>query len=228
MAKKSDLQRRVLIGRKLAMARDMAQLRQEDVALEIFGTPHKNRMSEIENGKLMPDAELLSLLCQKYGVSADWVLGFTVEPELDKTASVAGILFNSLGDMMSEYTQAMAFQLSMAAAQHITSFPKALTVQLLTASKELIQACLSQDQSIQDKVLPELQALMLIVRECEQNRAKQIRNLEMAIDDVFQRDENDLQEKALIDLIQNKKRFSKASLQQQAIAEVKQIGLFTE
>ncbi|EQC2896213.1 helix-turn-helix domain-containing protein, partial [Acinetobacter baumannii] len=26
MAKKSDLQRRVLIGRKLAMARDMAQL----------------------------------------------------------------------------------------------------------------------------------------------------------------------------------------------------------
>lgn len=64
MAKKSDLQRRVLIGRKLAMARDMAQLRQEDVALEIFGTPHKNRMSEIENGKLMPDAELLSVLCQ--------------------------------------------------------------------------------------------------------------------------------------------------------------------
>lgn len=64
MAKKSDLQRRVLIGRKLAMARDMSQLRQEDVALEIFGTPHKNRMSEIENGKLMPDAELLSVLCQ--------------------------------------------------------------------------------------------------------------------------------------------------------------------
>lgn len=228
MAKKSDLQRRVLIGRKLAMARDMSQLRQEDVAMEIFGTPHKNRMSEIENGKLMPDAELLSVLCQKYGVSSDWVLGFTVEPELDKTASVAGILFNSLGDMMSEYTQAMAFQLSIAAAQHVTSFPKALTVQLLTASKELIKACLSQDKSIQEKVLPELQALMLIVRECEQNRAKQIRNLEMAIDDVFQRDESDLQEKALIDLIQNKKRFSKASLQQQGIAEVKQIGLFSE
>ncbi|MGC9655393.1 UNVERIFIED_CONTAM: helix-turn-helix domain-containing protein [Acinetobacter pittii] len=228
MAKKSDLQRRVLIGRKLAMARDMAQLRQEDVALEIFGTPHKNRMSEIENGKLMPDAELLSVLCQKYGVSSDWVLGFTVEPELDKTASVAGILFNSLGDMMSEYTQAMAFQLSMAAAQHVTSFPKALTVQLLTASKELIQACLTKDQAFQDKVLPELQTLMLIVRECEQNRAKQIRNLEMAIDDIFQRDESDIQEKALIDLIQNKKRFSKASLQQQAIAEVKQIGLFSE
>ncbi|MBE2165351.1 helix-turn-helix transcriptional regulator [Acinetobacter baumannii] len=228
MAKKSDLQRRVLIGRKLAMARDMAQLRQEDVALEIFGTPHKNRMSEIENGKLMPDAELLSVLCQKYGVSSDWVLGFTVEPELDKTASVAGILFNSLGDMMSEYTQAMAFQLSMAAAQHVTSFPKALTVQLLTASKELIQACLTKDQAFQDKVLPELQTLMLIVRECEQNRAKQIRNLEMAIDDVFQRDESDIQEKALIDLIKNKKRFSKASLQQQAIAEVKQIGLFSE
>lgn len=228
MAKKSDLQRRVLIGRKLAMARDMAQLRQEDVALEIFGTPHKNRMSEIENGKLMPDAELLSVLCQKYGVSSDWVLGFTVEPELDKTASVAGILFNSLGDMMSEYTQAMAFQLSMAAAQHVTSFPKALTLQLLTASKELIQACLTQDQSFQDKVLPELQTLMLIVRECEQNRAKQIRNLEMAIDDVFQRDESDIQERALIDLIKNKKRFSKASLQQQAIAEVKQIGLFSE
>ncbi len=99
---------------------------------------------------------------------------------------------------------------------------------MLTASKELIQACLTQDQSFQDKVLPELQTLMLIVRECEQNRAKQIRNLEMAIDDVFQRDESDIQEKALIDLIKNKKRFSKASLQQQAIAEVKQIGLFSE
>ncbi|MFX9669168.1 XRE family transcriptional regulator, partial [Acinetobacter baumannii] len=86
----------------------------------------------------------------------------------------------------------------------------------LEASKGLIQACLSQEQSIQEKVLPELHTLMRIVRECEQNRAKQIRNLEMAIDDVFQREENDLQQKALIDLIQNKKRFSKASLQQQA------------
>ncbi|TDH97797.1 XRE family transcriptional regulator, partial [Acinetobacter baumannii] len=63
-------------------------------------------------------------------------------------------LFNSLGEMMSEYTQAMAFQLSMAAAQHIASFPKALTVELLEASKGLIQACLSQDQSIHCLLYP--------------------------------------------------------------------------
>ncbi|RDF44073.1 XRE family transcriptional regulator, partial [Acinetobacter baumannii] len=57
---------------------------------------------------------------------------------------------------------------------------------------------------------------------------KQSRNLEIAIEDGFQREENNIQQKALIDLSQNKKRFSKAHLHQQAIAEVKQIGLFIE
>lgn len=233
MAKKFDPERRLMIGRKLALARDLAGLKQEQVMIKIFGSAldskQKNRISEIENGKSMPDAELLQALCELYVVSADWIIGFTTEPELDKTASIAGILFNSMGDMLNESINNAAAHLTMACAKHIASFPKAAQVALLQQSKALVKATRLLDQEANDKIQPELAALMEVIRECDTNRAIQMRNLQMSIDDVYQRDEADTQQRMLLDLVMNSsghKRHPMTSLPDKEEIEAAQIGLF--
>lgn len=75
MAKQSDLETRAMIGRKLALARERSGMLQHEVAIELFGIAQKNRISEMENGKTLPDAELLQVMCSLYRVSVDWVLG---------------------------------------------------------------------------------------------------------------------------------------------------------
>ena len=95
MAKRTDLEKRVMIGRKLVLARERRGLLQHEVALELFGVEQKNRISEMENGKTLPDAELLQVMCSLYHVSVDWVLGFRINPELNENESVAGVLCQS-------------------------------------------------------------------------------------------------------------------------------------
>lgn len=138
MAKQSDLETRAMIGRKLALARERSGMLQHEVAIELFGVAQKNRISEMENGKTLPDAELLQVMCSLYRVSVDWVLGFTINPELNETESVAGVLFNSVGDILSENLNAVAAQMSMLCAKHIASFPKPLTIQLLEQAKTVV------------------------------------------------------------------------------------------
>lgn len=228
MAKKFDVQRRLMIGRKFALARDMAGLKQEEVMVKIFGTSggQKNRISEIENGKTMPDAELFQVLCELYVVSADWILGFTVEPEMDKTTATAGILYNSLGDMLTEFTQAATAQITMACARHITSFPKADSVVLLEQAKVLVKACGNLKREAYEQIQPALIGVMESIRNCDQKNALQIRNLEIALDDVYQREEAELHQKMLMDLVLTRtKRYPSTSLPKADEPEVPQIGL---
>lgn len=175
MAKRTDLEKRVLIGRKLAMARERRGLLQHEVALELFGVEQKNRISEMEHGKTLPDAELLQVMCSMYRVSVDWVLGFTINPELNETESVAGILFNSVGDLLSENINAITAQISLMCARHITSFPKTLELQLLEQSKAVAKQFLQLDREQPEKLQPVIMDLIKTIQECEKDRAVQLK-----------------------------------------------------
>lgn len=212
MAKKSDLETRALIGRKLALARERSGMLQHEVAIELFGVEQKNRISEMENGKTLPDAELLLVMCKLYRVSVDWVLGFTINPELNETESVAGVLFNSVGDILSDNLNAVAAQVSMLCAKHIASFPKPLMIQLLENSKNAVNQYLL-DQDSNEKLQPVMIELIQTIKECEKNRAIQFNYLAKGLDDIFERDENNVQEKILLDLKKsNKTRFAQTTL----------------
>jgi transcriptional regulator with XRE-family HTH domain len=212
MAKKSDLETRALIGRKLALARERSGMLQHEVAIELFGVEQKNRISEMENGKTLPDAELLLVMCRLYRVSVDWVLGFTINPELNETESVAGVLFNSVGDILSDNLNAVAAQVSMLCAKHIASFPKPLMIQLLENSKNAVNQYLL-DQDSNEKLQPVMIELIQTIKECEKNRAIQFNYLAKGLDDIFERDENNVQEKILLDLKKsNKTRFAQTTL----------------
>lgn len=212
MAKKSDLETRALIGRKLALARERSGMLQHEVAIELFGVEQKNRISEMENGKTLPDAELLLVMCRLYRVSVDWVLGFTINPELNETESVAGVLFNSVGDILSENLNAVAAQVSMLCAKHIASFPKPLMIQLLENSKNAVNQYLL-DQDSNEKLQPVMIELIQTIKACEKDRAVQFNYLAKGLDDIFERDENNVQEKILLDLKKsNKTRFAQTTL----------------
>ncbi|WOE40084.1 helix-turn-helix domain-containing protein [Acinetobacter chinensis] len=213
MAKQVDLKKRIAIGRKLAIARTSAGLRQEDVSLKVFGITSKNRISEIENGETMPDAELLQSLCSIYCVSADWVLCFRIEPELDQTESMAGLLMNSIGSLLHDTVEASAVHLSRICAQHIASFPKSLQIQLLEQSKKLAQILINIDPNVRSEFQSELMELMECIRSCETDRAVQFNHLANGLDDLFERDEESLQHKLLLDLMVKKKtRYAQATL----------------
>lgn len=212
MAKRSDLETRAMIGRKLALARERSGMLQHEVALKLFGVEQKNRISEMENGKTLPDAELLQVMCSLYRVSVDWVLGFTINPELNETESVAGVLFNSVGDILAENLNAVAAQMSMLCAKHIASFPKPLTIQLLEHAKTVVNQYLL-DQCSNDKLQPVMIELIQIIKECEKDRAIQFNYLAKGLDDIFERDEGDVQEKILLDLKKSRKtRFAQTTL----------------
>ncbi|MDM1021630.1 helix-turn-helix transcriptional regulator [Acinetobacter sp. VNK23] len=227
MAKRTDLEKRVLIGRKLAMARERRGLLQHEVALELFGVEQKNRISEMEHGKTLPDAELLQVMCSMYRVSVDWVLGFTINPELNETESVAGILFNSVGDLLSENINAITAQISLLCARHITSFPKALEIQLLEQSKTVAKQFLQLDREQQEKLQPVMMDLIKTIQECEKDRAVQFNHIAKGLEDITERDEGEIQEKILQDLkSQRKTRFTQTSLVEE-IKEEAQFDFFT-
>lgn len=212
MAKQSDLETRAMIGRKLALARERSGMLQHEVAIELFGVAQKNRISEMENGKTLPDAELLQVMCSLYRVSVDWVLGFTISPELNETESVAGLLFNGFGEQITENINAVTFQISKLWAMHITSFPKALSMQLLEHAKTVVNQYLL-DQCSNDKLQPAMIELIQTIKACEKDRAIQFNYLAKGLDDIFERDEGDVQEKILLDLKKSRKtRFSQTTL----------------
>ena len=216
MAKHTNLETRAMIGRKLALARERSGMLQHEVAIELFGVEQKNRISEMENGKTLPDAELLQVMCSLYHVSVDWVLGFTINPELNETESVAGVLFNSVGDLLSENLNAITFQLSLLCSNHISSFPKSLSLQLLEHSKTVVNEYLGLshlDQANDTQFKQSIMDLIQTVKACEKDRAIQFNSIAKGMEDIFERDENEVQEKILLDLKKSKKsRFTQTTL----------------
>lgn len=64
---------------RMKQARINAGYTQQQIA-EITGITQSN-IAKYETGKLEPDIEKLATLLQFYNVSANWILGISIEPE---------------------------------------------------------------------------------------------------------------------------------------------------
>lgn len=67
-----------LFGRRISELRKTRSETQAALS-EILGVK-KNQISEIERGNRTTSAERIALICQHYGVSADYLLGLTDDP----------------------------------------------------------------------------------------------------------------------------------------------------
>ena len=67
-----------LFGQRLKITRKNAKEKQEDLARVIEVS--KSQISEMESGKKTTTVEKIALICEHYGVSADYLLGLKDEP----------------------------------------------------------------------------------------------------------------------------------------------------
>lgn len=196
MAFKSNENKRALIGIKLCAARKLSKMTQTDVMLKVFNVKNpnqKNRISEIESGKVAPDSELLQELCLLYGVSADWILGFTVEPEIDLTASRVGLLYNGMAHALSPLVERIIEQVSgsfaEAGSQYLATLPNSGVLALIQNSKKIINEI--NDGHVTKESLA---TLMGTVRECDVLLSRNNVKFFSHLDDLCERDESNVNE----------------------------------
>lgn len=218
MAKKHDLTRRAIIGKNLANARHLAGYSQLDVMREIWSETgkQKNRISEIESGRALPDAELLSVLCQFYGVSADYVCGLSAEPEIDQTAGRVGMIYNGLKEIASESVRQMVESISKISASYIAAMPKPHALAMMDAAKLVWHEYTKKDNSKIKRDYPELNDAIFkmfnVVKEFEKAQAINLNRYNLALDEVLQHDTADPTHHLLTDALPTLKRYPCMSL----------------
>jgi transcriptional regulator with XRE-family HTH domain len=219
VAKRHDLQKRAMIGKNLAHARALAGFSQSDVMRMVWAEKNptqKNRISEVESGKSLPDAELLSELCQLYGVSADYICGLSAEPEIDQTAGRVGMIYTGLTEIAATATQQMVENLSRISASYIAAMPKPHAMALLDAAKTVWRdyGAVPHDKIRQQypDLSQSLFEMFKITQEFDRSQAINLTGYELALDEVLQRNSNDPRHFIATDAIPRLKRYPCTSL----------------
>lgn len=191
MAREQDIEVRRAIGKNFQNARHkIAGMTQVQVMAAIWherNPKQKNRISEIESGQTLPDAELFQQLCKLYGVSADYILGFSVEPEIDETAGRVGHIYNGLKEIAGDVIQTFALNLATVSASFIKSMPKPHMMALLDQSKRVVRAFSDSKGVITPAIETSVHELSNLVRDTERQMAVQMRGFELALTDIVDR-----------------------------------------
>lgn len=165
-----DTDLRKLISRNLAQARRVLKYTQRDVARAIFGNEKDHlKISKMENGSMLPDAELLHRLCLLYAVSSDWVLGFNDAVELDPNIGNAGVLFTKLIEQVDNTVKDLCFELCIKASNQISQIPKPIYLDLLNKVEKILPI-LAKNTDIEPNKLKELEN---ITKQCRFSLEKQ-------------------------------------------------------
>ena len=190
MARKQDRQRREMIGHNLARARGLSGLSQTDVMCRIWqqdNPTQRNRISEIESGSTLPDAELLLQLCMLYGVSADYVIGLSVEPEIDATAGRMGMLYNGMSEIAGDLLKGVVDQLARNGAQYLAKMPKPISMGVLDTGKKVWSAYQADKSSVPPELGAAIFEMAKELRLFDQSIAISMRNYEMAMTECVER-----------------------------------------
>lgn len=179
-----------MLGYNLQLARRWSGMTQEQVMLAIWpsktraidGKVRKNRISEIESGMVAPGAPILYRLCSLYGVSVDFVMGISAEPEVDATAGRVGMLYHGLQACIETAVESLCQQ----ASNHILSMPKPYTMALLDAAKQVwrIYAASADRLSEQTPLNQAMSDMMQQARQYEREMALQMRRLETSMAEI--------------------------------------------
>lgn len=184
---------RRLIGKNLQKARYLSGLTQIQAMQKIWNRSPKdrntNRLSEIENGDKLPSMEVVYKLAKLYGVSLDYIVGMSTEPDADLNASKAGFLMNGMHEMANEMMRNFMPLMS----RFVATLPRTEAVHLLEAAKSVTTDYLSitscdSNFSIRYPMLDRhLHALAIAARSTDVSICKNMRALEMAAEEAMAR-----------------------------------------
>ena len=178
---------RQLVGRNLAKARRELKYTQREIALKLFGNEKDHlKISKAETGVALPDCEVLHHLCRLYGVSSDWVLGFTDVVELSPVIGNAGVLFTSLINTLDEELKKLCFELCMQGSKHISNFPSPLYLELLNK----IDVFLNIVAEIPEAKTKEFYELKRISKQCRNVLKKQEQEMQEQVETLLSTDKS--------------------------------------
>lgn len=201
MRERMGEQQRKMIGKNLAVARKLAGLNQIEVMERVWKrTDNKNRISELENGAVALSLDVLIQLCLLYGISADYILGFSVEPELDLNAGRAGHLYNHMKALVEDMTKALCIT----AAKNMEAMPRPQATALADHARHTCQEAAKvlhllpeSCQHLRAAILAQLEAL----RTFDRSVALQVRAMENAVMGIMERDDLEDGHQLLADLV---------------------------
>lgn len=150
-------QNRMLLANNLRIARKNAGLSQSDVMKALVGSgKNRNRISEIETGKVEVNIHTFLFLCQLYGQSADYILGLSCEPINDVlAATVNNIKLNTY-----KYLEPLIEVLTEKTVSHLKAIGTDNYVEVLSHADDITQHLMTLGGKIQSNH-PELYAAMI-------------------------------------------------------------------
>lgn len=180
-----------VIGENLYKARRMAQLNQQQVMKEVWGTDGKNtnRISEIETGAKPVSLSILLKLATLYGTSLDYIFGLSSEPEVDLNSARAGMVLNGLRSIGLEVME----ELSQVLSRTIAKMPRNEAILLVEDSKatmNVYRETMLKDPAFKDRypdLTIQLHRLSTTTRKTEAQIARHMQQLELAAEETMAR-----------------------------------------
>lgn len=130
---KDPEQQKKVIASNLRAARKLARMKMDEVAKALYGKHRlgKNRLSEYENAVCIPNLTTLITLADIYGVSLDYIVGLSGEPEPDLDASRAAHIMANMTKIGNGLMEGIARLM----AGQVRKAPKGSTVALVEQAR---------------------------------------------------------------------------------------------
>jgi sigma54-dependent transcription regulator len=186
MSENYEKQVRSVVGHNAKIAREIAGLTCKEAQKLIWGYKNQdmfaNRISELESGRMKIELKIVHKLCEVYGCSADFILGFSEEFEReDFVTKRTGLVFQSVQSAVLENTRIVCEQMSRA----LNSLPPMQGELLKSAARAVVDNInvLRHDLAFRGQY-PQLidltDALSHRIVEFDKNLARQMRHIEMS------------------------------------------------
>lgn len=197
-----------VIGHNAKLAREIAGLNRKEAMQLIWAYRNDkmfaNRVSELECGEKKIELKTVFKMCEVYGCSADFILGFSDEFERNNLAAkYSGMVFQSIRGSVLEATE----QLCMNVSKSINHLPPFQGELLKNSSKQLTEVIKKHSHDLVFKA--EYADVLEAAKELEKNVAmfemffaKQMRQMELSMMSLLE-SENDGDEMSSLKLTHN-------------------------
>ena len=214
MSKISDDDLKMLIAKNLLAARMTAGLTQSDAMAELYQCEKPyfkaaNRMSELEKGTRVLDVIGLVRLCKLYGVSADYILGFTDEPELNEASRLMGHIHTAMTEVAAASIEQYAQNLTASCGKYLSKLPSPKHLVVIDVAMNVLKLMKDGYNDLSGPLQKATSDLDSAILDYERKQRLKNRNFELAVLDIQSKDEHATKHVLQADVI--KKKCSKKS-----------------
>ena len=193
MSKISDDDLKMLIAKNLLAARMMAGLTQSDAMAELYQCEKAyfkaaNRMSELEKGPRVLDVIGLVRLCKLYGVSADYILGFTDEPELNEASRLMGHIHTAMTEVAAASIEQYAKNLTATCSKYLSKLPSPKHLVVIDVAMNVLKLMKEGYNDLSSPLQMATSDLDSAILDYERKQRVKNRNFELAVLEIQEKD----------------------------------------